>query len=146
MSTLLQHAFELQDKHLQMWKPYVTPRHPYLTRSEKKRIHKAISQRDKEFVMRYLSRATTLKGQLERVTNSIILLSYLVNQPFLLHDPRFRNTVWAKMIEFEDRASREVARIDAIPDRKTYESKADTRACWDDLLHVIWHLRDVIRN
>ena len=146
MSTLLQRAFDLQDGHLQMWKPFVTPRHPYLTRSEKKRIHKAISQRDKEFVKLYLSRATTLKGQLERVTNTIVLFSYLVNEPFMLHNERFRNTVWAKMIEFEDRASREVARIDAIPDRKAYESQAATRACWDDLLHVIWHLRDVIRN
>ena len=143
MSKLLQRAFDLQDGHLQMWKPFVTPRHPYLTRFEKKRIHTAISRRDKEFVKLYLSRATTLNGQLERVANSVILLSYLVNEPFLLQDPRFRNTVWEKMIEFEVSATQEMARIQH---RETYESQDAMHACWDDLLHVIWHLRDVIRN
>jgi hypothetical protein len=146
MSKLIQRALDLQDGHLRMWKPYVTPRHPYFTRSEKKRIHTSISKRDNEFIKRYLSCAATLKGQAERITNSITVFSYLVNEPFLLQNQRFRTTVWDKMNEFEAIANREMARIHAIQHRETYESFAAMSANWEDLLHVIWHLRDVIRK
>jgi len=145
MSKLIQHALDLQDGHLQMWKPFVTPRHRYLTRFEKKRIHTAISKRDNEFIKLHLSRAATLNGYADRIANSITVFSYLVNEPFLLQNQRFRTTLWGKMNEFEVIANREMVRIHAIRDRATYESFAVMRSKWEDLLHVIWHLRDVIR-
>ena len=139
-------ATALREEHIDAWAEATASNHPYWTRAEKNRIFTAILKRDVAFVARHMEEASTEKSQLERVSAVIILFSYLTNAHFLFQYAKFRDIIWRKMCEFEVNAHEMLEDINGIANREEYEARARMRNYLYELLHVIWHLREVLRG
>ena len=144
--SILSKAFALYEEHIQNWFPQVGSSHPYWTRFEKKRVFTAIRDRDMAFVRLYMNRATNANSYLERVEESIIMLTYLTQAHFLFQHEKFRDTIWNKICEFEDSANKTLERINRIKNREEYEKEATLLNHLYDLHHVIWDLRKILRD
>jgi len=139
-------ALALGEQHVQIWTPLTVSYHRYWTRAEKKRIYTAIKERDMVFVRRYLEQSAKAEAHLERVEAAIIVLTYLTNANFMFQCQKFRDVVWRKMCEFEKSANTELERINSISSWEEYDKEEMRRTYLHDLLHIIFHLREVLRG
>lgn len=139
-------AEALREQHIDAWASATASNHHYWTRAEKKRIFTAIYERDTVFMSRYVKYSANSPTQIERVDAAIILFTYLTKGNFLFRYAKIRDVVWYKMGEFEVSAHEMLEGINRIANWKEYEAQATLRNHLYELLHVMWHLREVLRG
>lgn len=139
-------AIALGEQHVQIWTPLTASYHRYWTRAEKKRVYTAIRERDAAFISLYMGPSINYSSHMERVESAIIVLTYLTNANFMFQCQKFRDVVWRKMCEFEKSANTELERINSISSWEEYDKEEMRRTYLHDLLHVIFHLREVLRG
>lgn len=139
-------AFALKEYHFDFWYETMEIRHCYWTRAEKKRIFDAIKKRDIAFVSHFLTYASSVQSGIERMEAVIIAMTYLTQTHFLFQYASFRDSVWRKMNEFEMYAHKILESINCISNWKEYDEQRTMCMYIDDLLHVIGHLRCVLRG
>jgi hypothetical protein len=139
-------AAALHEQHIDAWTPLTASHHGYWTRAEKKRVFAHLHERDMAFMSRYVKYSANSPTQIERVDAAIILFTYLTKANFLFRYAKIRDGVWYKMDEFEVSAHEMLEGINRIANWKEYEAQATLRNHLYELLHVMWHLREVLRG